>query len=111
MDPFQALMQATGFDWDTGNLSKNWIKHRVRPVEVEQVFFNRPLVAAADPAHSLREARFYVLGRSNEDRLLFVVFTLRNNLIRVISARDMSRKERKVYGAHEQEESDSSVQE
>jgi uncharacterized DUF497 family protein len=93
------LFGASGFDWDAGNLEKNWLKHGVSPLEGEQLFFNQPLVVAPDVKHSGKEARFYVLGRTDSDRYLFVVFTLRGRKIRVISARDMSRKERKVYGA------------
>lgn len=67
--------------------------------ECEQVFFNEPLLAQDDIKHSQEEARYYVLGQTDKKRLLFVVFTIRNDLIRVISARDMSKKERKVYGS------------
>jgi uncharacterized protein len=99
MDVHGELAAAAGFDWDAGNLEKNWLGHRVTPAECEQVFFNRPLIAADDAEHSREEPRYYVLGRTDADRDLFVVFTLRGTLIRVISARDMSRKERKVFGA------------
>lgn len=88
-----------GFDWDQGNLEKNWIKHQVAPFECEQIFFNQPLVVANDDKHSKDEKRYYALGRSDEDRCLFVVFTVRGDLIRIISARDMNKKERKIYGA------------
>ena len=88
-----------GFDWDEGNLFKNWEKHRVSASECEQVFFNRPLVAAPDKDHSSEEARFYALGVTDADRHLFVVFTVRRSRIRIISARDMSRLERKVFDA------------
>lgn len=98
MDVYERLAAAAGFQWDAGNLEKNWISHQVTPAECEQVFFNQPLIAADDPAHSALERRFFVLGQSDAGRLLFVVFTLRDTLIRVISARDMSRRERKVYG-------------
>ena len=91
----------TGFDWDDGNIEKNWRKHRVSPAECEQVFFNRPLVVQDDASHSKTEKRFYTLGKTDLDRKLFLVFTIRNNLIRVISARDMSRKERRVYNHEE----------
>jgi uncharacterized protein len=97
MDVYEQLSRATGFEWDAGNLEKNWRKHEVSPAECEQVFFNQPLIAAPDVAYSEQEARFYLLGQTDAGRLLFVVFTLRGTLIRVISARDMSRKERKVY--------------
>ncbi len=86
-----------GFDWDTSNIDKNWLKKRVSPAECEQVFFNRPLIIQDDFAHSQMERRFYSLGRTDSKRTLFVVFTIRNNLICIISARDMSSKERKVY--------------
>lgn len=99
MDPYELLAQAAGFQWDAGSVEKNWIKHQVSAAECEQVFFNRPLIAAPDPAHSREEPRFYVLGRTDAGRLLSVVFTLRGTLIRTISAREMSRKERKVYGS------------
>lgn len=93
------LIRVTEFDWDAGNLEKNWLKHGVPPLECEEVFFNQPLVVGTDVAHSTQEGRFYALGRTNDDRYLFVVFTLRGQKIRVISARDMNRKERKIYGA------------
>ncbi len=91
--------EITGFDWSGGNAEKNWEKHRVTPLEAEQVFFNSPLVASEDAGHSQGEQRFHVLGQTDEGRELFVVFTLRGKRIRVISARAMSRKERKVYRA------------
>jgi len=87
----------TGFNWDNGNLLKNYEKHRVSAPECEQVFFNKPLITGSDEKHSQKEVRFYALGQTDTGRLLFVVFTVRENLIRVISARDMNKKERKVY--------------
>lgn len=86
-----------GFDWDDGNRRKNWEKHGVDYTECEEVFFNKPLLMDDDTKHSFQENRYYVLGRSNRGRTLFVVFTIRNNQIRVISARDQSKKERKIY--------------
>jgi uncharacterized DUF497 family protein len=93
----EILTGCTGFDWDEGNLVKNWERHRVSASECEQIFFNRPLVTAADLRHSSQEARFYALGHTDAGRRLFVVFTVRERRIRVISARDMNRKEREVY--------------
>ena len=90
MDVYDRLAAATGFQWDAGNLEKNWLSHHVTPAECEQVFFNQPLIAAEDVRHSDRERRYYVLGRTDAERPLFVVFTLRGTLIRVISARDMN---------------------
>ncbi len=88
-----------GFDWDAGNITKIWEKHQVSATECEQLFFNEPLVAAPDEKHSDREERFYLLGHTDAGRLLFAVFTIRKKLIRIISARDMNRKERKEYEA------------
>ncbi len=92
---------ATGFEWDAGNATKNWSKHTVTHAECEQVFFNVPLVVAADAAHSTAEARYFALGRTDAVRRLLVVFTLRGSQIRVISARPMSRREREVYARAE----------
>ena len=97
MEIEEILRKCTGFEWDEGNLLKNWEKHRVSASECEQIFFNRPLVALPDPEHSHVEKRFYALGQTDAARYLFVVFTVRSDLIRVISARDMSRKERKAF--------------
>lgn len=100
-DPFELLSKCTSFQWDEHNAGKIWVKHQVSVSECEQTFFNRPLVVADDVKHSAHENRFYALGSTNLGRLLFVVFTVRQELIRVISARDMSRKERKVFLDHE----------
>ncbi len=91
--------QVTGFDWDTGNERKSIDKHDVSRFEAEQVFFNYPLLVLADQKHSQDEARFHALGKSDDARLLHITFTLRSDdtLIRVISARDMHRKERNIY--------------
>jgi hypothetical protein len=91
-------MPYTGFDWDEGNARKNE-KHGVTKAEAEQVFLNQPLLLADDGKHSHRESRFQALGRTDQDRRLHVTFTERESgsLIRPISARDMSRKERAVY--------------
>ena len=96
MEPV-SLPEFKGFDWDEGNVSKNWASHKVSPHEAEQVYFNRPLIVADDVKHSGTERRYFVLGQTDANRALFVAFTLRGDLIRVISARDMSRRERKVY--------------
>ncbi len=87
-----------GFDWDEGNKQKNWDKHQVDYTECEQVFFNKPLLISEDIKHSSQEQRYYALGQSDVNRMLFIVFTVRNNKIRIISARDQSKKERMIYG-------------
>ena len=90
------LIGLTGFDWDDGNSTKNWERHQVTPAETEEIFFNRPvIVMSAKPGD--REIRYNVLGRTNDDRLLSVIFTVRRGLARPISARPMSRKERTAY--------------
>ena len=88
-----------GFEWDDGNARKRDDKHGVSQLEAEQVFLNQPLLIVEDPRHSLREPRFHALGRTDDGRLLHVTFTLRADASRigVISARDMSRKERARY--------------
>lgn len=88
-----------GFDWDAGNVAKSAGKHGVGWWEAEQVFFNDPLVVRTDVQHSQHETRYHALGRTNEGRLLHITFTLRSDgtRIRVISARDMHRKERAIY--------------
>ena len=86
----------TGFDWDDGNREKN-LKHGVHAFECEQVFFNEPLVILDDPRHSMEEERFAAFGRTDQGRRLTIVFTRHGSLARVISARDMSRRERDFY--------------
>lgn len=103
MDVYETLSLCEGFQWDEGNLLKSWEKHKVTPAECEQIFFKLPLVASEDVKHSTKEPRFYGLGNTDRRRLLFVVFTIRENLIRIISARDMNRNERKVYERYEEE--------
>jgi uncharacterized DUF497 family protein len=95
------LGECTGFDWDESNAAKNWDRHRVTPEEAEDVFFQEPLVMRSDAFHSSGERRFRVLGQTARGRLPFVAFTVRRKLIRVISARDMNRKEVEEYRRHE----------
>ena len=87
-----------GFEWDTGNITKNWDRHQVSSTECEEVFLNKPLLLADDVRHSVSEVRNYALGQTDNGRLLFIVFTVRGTRIRVISARPMSGKERQIYG-------------
>jgi uncharacterized DUF497 family protein len=91
------LAACTGFQWDAGNLGKNWDLHKVAHAECEQPFLNRPVLVAADEKHSTREQRYAALGQTNDGRMLAIVFTIRGHLVRVISARDMSRRERRIY--------------
>ena len=95
------LAACTGFEWDEGNEGKNWERHRVTPEEAEDVFFNEPLVVRGDVRRSRREQRDYALGQTGAGRHLFVAFTIRRSLLRVISVRDMNRIEREAYAKHE----------
>jgi uncharacterized DUF497 family protein len=90
--------EITEFDWDEGNVRKN-DKHGVSMAEAEQVFFNEPLLVIDNTKHSQSECRFHALGKTNGDRTLHITFILRNagERMRIISARDMHRKERKIY--------------
>jgi uncharacterized DUF497 family protein len=95
--PSKILSNCSGFEWDQGNNTKNWEKHSVSTGECEQIVFNKPLIIKRDSEHSQFENRNYVLGRTNIDRLLFAVFTVRNDKIRIISARDMTDSEIERY--------------
>jgi len=97
MDDIERLLGCTGFQWDKDNIEKNWLKHKVSPIESEQIFFNEPLIILDDPKHTISEKRFAAFGCTDAGRLLAVIFTKRGKLLRVISARDMNRRERKFY--------------
>ena len=87
-----------GFDWDSGNIDKNWEKHQVMFWESEEIFGNEPLLVQFDETHSVsEETRYYALGRTNQERFLFVAFTIRGDRLRVISARPMSQREKTIY--------------
>ncbi len=94
MDPLEGC---TGFDWDEGNVDKNWVLHRVGFWEAEEVFFNEPLLVGTDPKRTAREARYVAFGETDAGRRLFLSFTIRGTLIRIISARDMTRREVRTY--------------
>lgn len=97
-DPVAGLPNAiTGFDWDLANEPKLLTRHDVTRGEVEQAFFHIPLLLALDLKHSASEPRYLALGQTTDARLLHVVFTIRGDRIRPISARDMNRKERAAY--------------
>lgn len=88
--------EVESFEWDAGNLAKSEGKHAVFWTEAEQVFFNRPIVVAeSSAAHG--EQRHFALGKTKAGRQLTIVFTIRDRRLRVISARPMSRRERRVY--------------
>ena len=111
VDPANLLNDVTGFDWDEGNLEKSWVKHEVRWTESEEVFSRRPLLIVKDEGHSRSELRCAAWGRTANERRLFIVFTVSGSLIRVFSARDMNRSERRAYDDVEKAEADPEVQE
>lgn len=91
------LEKFEGFEWDFGNSNKNWDLHRVTDGECEDIFFNRPIIVTFDKRLKRNEPRYIALGRTDIDRHLFVAFTVRGKLIRVISARDMTRSDVRRY--------------
>lgn len=97
--------QFDGFEWDDANRDKNWRRHRVNWWECEELFFNLPLYVLSDFEHSEKENRYFAFGHTTAGRLLSVVFTLRGTRIRMISARDMNKRERKFYIEKTEEDS------
>lgn len=91
------VYDSVGFDWDEHNLDKNWYRHQVTNEECEEIFFNTPIIVNSDKKHLKSETRYAALGRTDRNRRLFVAFTVRNHLIRIISARDMNARETKRY--------------
>jgi len=90
------LPEPISFEWDKGNIDKNLIKHKVTNKEAEEVFSNEPLISE-DVKYSTKELRMQILGKTNQDRLLFISFTIRKDKMRIISVRDMNKKEVMVY--------------
>lgn len=91
-------MKLTEFDWDKANIDKNLVKHKVDFREAEEIFFNKPVKFYLDKLHSQIEVRYTALGITNRKRRLIISYTIRKNKIRIISARDQSKKERRLYG-------------
>ena len=101
LDITRLLKTIEGFEWDKGNIEKNWKKHRVSQKESEQAFFNLSRIVIKAKRQSRTEKRYLLLGKTTNRRELSVIFTIRNKTIRVISARPMSRKERRIYAQAE----------
>jgi uncharacterized DUF497 family protein len=97
MEIADEVLECVGFEWDDGNSNKNLKKHNVSDSECEQVFFNQPFVSGSDIKHSHDEPRYYALGKTDSARPLFIVYTIRDQLIRVISARGMNKNEKKEF--------------
>lgn len=86
-----------GFEWDKWNINKNWVKHKTKSKDAEEVFFDKKALISDDPAHSDTEKRWLLIGKNQGEKFLAIVFTLRDSKIRIISARPANRKERKKY--------------
>lgn len=91
------LGKIKGFEWDKANIDKSYKKHGITPNQAEEIFLDEDLKIIRDIKHSQKEARFIALGKNFEKKLLFIVFTLRKDKIRIISARPMNKKERRIY--------------
>jgi hypothetical protein len=92
------LKEPVEFEWDRGNKDKNWQKHKVSVEEIEEAVLSESKKIAKDFFHSKKENRYLLIGETKKQRILFIVFTLRKNKIRVISARDLNKqRERRLY--------------
>lgn len=85
------------FEWDEGNANKSVIKHGITNKEAEEIFVHRPLLLIDDVSHSVSEKRHRALGQTDRQKLLYAVFTMRRNKIRIISIRKMDKQERRIY--------------
>lgn len=85
------------FEWDEWNVKKNWVRHKTTDKDCEEVFTDPRKRILPDVFHSKKEKRFILIGSTFDARVLYVAFTIRNKRIRVISARDLNRKERNLY--------------
>jgi|SRR3972149_3049911 len=84
------------FQWDRGNIGKN-LKHKVKDKEVEEPFFDRKRKIYKDILHSKKEERYILIGKTKKERLLYTVFTIRDSVVRVISSRDINKREVQMY--------------
>lgn len=91
------LRNIVGFEWDKGNIEKSYKKHGIRPRDTEEVFLDKDLQIERDIKHQAEEERYIAIGRTLESEILFIIFTMRNNRIRIISGRRSNRKERRLY--------------
>lgn len=92
------------FEWDKGNIDKSFKKHGVKNEEAEQAFISKDRFLTEDKKHSGAEKRYLLLGKSETSKLLSIIFTIRGSKIRIISARAMSRIERRIYAKKERTE-------
>lgn len=95
--PKLSIPKPLEFNWDLHNIQKNWNKHKIDYRECEQAFINKPYLIYEDIHHSQVEPRYTLFGYTNDFRLITINYTIRNNQVRIISARDQSIKERRSY--------------
>jgi len=93
----RVFVGVVGFEWDDGNRDKNLIKHSVTSGECEEVFQDANRQFYPDVRHSGAEERYVVVGATKDGRILRIAFTTRRDHIRIISARPINKKERKLY--------------
>jgi len=93
----RTIKNVVGFEWDNGNKGKNFLKHKIRDEECEEVFFDHKKKILMDKIHSGKEERHILIGKTKKQKLIFLVFTIRKNKVRIISARDQHRKEKIIY--------------
>ena len=93
----RTLKNVIGFEWDSGNKGKNFLKHKIKDEECEEVFFDHNKKISKDTIHSGKEERHILIGKTKKQKKIFLVFTIRKNKIRIISARDLNKKEYKLY--------------
>lgn len=91
------LNKYKGFQWDKWNIDKSHEKHKITANESEEIFLDENLQVVKDVKHSQKEARFIAIGKTSENKTLFVVFTLKKNKVRIISARKANKKERSKH--------------
>jgi len=89
--------EVTGFQWDKGNITKNPTKHQIKNSQSEEIFLDENLLTIEDIKHSQKENRQIAIGKTFDKTLLFIVFTIRNKKVRIISARKANPKEKKAY--------------
>lgn len=91
------LSKLTGFEWDKGNLDKSYKKHGITSKEAEEIFIDPNVFLLDDVRHSQKEDRFIAIGKTTSKKLLFAVFTVRKDRVRIVSARIGNQKERRKY--------------
>lgn len=85
------------FDWNEANREKNWRKHGVSIEEAQEAFLDSHGILFDDVRHSFAEDRYIAIGKTYQGRCMFIVFTVRSHLVRIISARPCKRKEVELY--------------